>query len=459
MGKRIILCALFAIFAPIGSFACSCFQSVPAKCGTGIGDGILFVGTVLHVDNPAVDDGTLGGPGEATYKFHIDEAFTGTSGSEITIYSTRGGADCSFHFQQGKQYLVAPYGGPGERLFATVCSITRSVEESIAFLPQLRAMRNHQRVASLYGVLRSGEEPYESVTSEFYGPPLSHTAVELRSESHTFDAKTDANGVYAFYGVPEGKYKISAELPPNLELAEMISNDPLPPIELPSGVCYEHDVTAYPTGSITGRVLGPDGPVSFADLELYRSEKYKDWERLGVPWMESQDRDKPSFEFKHVAPGDYILVYNFRNIISTDTTYHRTFYPGVADETKASLIHVSAGMKVKDADIKLTGGKPVRVLKVTIVPEQGMLPDVHYIDAKGSDGSTLSNTVASPSTYELTLFKDLHYKIHGEGYCSATDTKPHTETIEVDGSDDRATEITLTFRGAGCVIKPSGSQE
>jgi hypothetical protein len=458
MGKRIVFCVLLAIFAPIGALACSCAQSGPAKCGTGVGDGVLFVGTVVHVDNPAVDDGTLGGPGEATYKFHIDEAFTGTSGSEITIYSTRGGADCSFHFQQGKQYLVAPYMGPGERLFAIVCSMTRSVEESIAFLPQLRAARDHQRVASLYGVLRSGEEPYDSVTSEFYGPPLSNTAVEIRSENHTFEAKTDSNGVYAFYGVPEGKYKISAALPPNLEIAQMISNDPLPPIELPKSACYEYDVTAYPTGSITGRVLAPDGrPVTFADLELFRVERYQEKGRTG--WMEAQEQEKAFFEFKHVAPGDYLLIYNNSDTVSTDTPFPRTFFPGVPDKSKAAIIHVGPGTQVKDADIKLAGGKSTRSLKVILVAEQGMLPDIHYVDGKGSDASILSNTQLSPSTTEFHLFRDTSYKIRGAGYCTSTGKESNTETVEVDGSDERATEITLTFRGVGCEIKPSDSQE
>jgi hypothetical protein len=310
-------------------------------------------------------------------------------------------------------------------------------------------MRDHQRVASVYGVLRTGEEPYESVTSDFLGSPLANTSVELRSENQTFDAKTDSNGVYAFYGVPEGKYKISAELPPNLEIAQMILDDPLPPIELPTGACYEYDVTAYPTGSITGRVLGPDGkPVSFADLQLFRPGRYGEKVRAG--WMESQDREKGFFEFKHVAPGDYLLVYNNRDNVSTDTPFRRTFYPGVPDKAQAALIHVGAGTQVKDADIKLTGGKSMRTIKVTLVAERGMLPDIHYIDGKGSDGSTLSNTVLSPSTYELSLFKDLSYKIRGVEYCSAIGKESYTETIEIDGADETAKGITLTFRDAGC---------
>jgi len=148
--------------------------------------------------------------------------------------------------------LVSPYEKDDGRLFATIWSITRPFEQAQAKLAQLRAMRDHQRVASVYGVLSTSEQPYDSVTDNTLGEPLGNTRVVLRSNGQIFETVTDSNGVYATYDVPGGEYHFSAELPENLELAETIVDNPLPPLKLPADACYEYDVDALPTGSIRG---------------------------------------------------------------------------------------------------------------------------------------------------------------------------------------------------------------
>jgi hypothetical protein len=450
MGKRLLSVMLFSFFVPTGAFACSCSMPGPTPCSGLSQNEVVFVGTVMHVDNPPPDDGRLGGPGEAHYRFHVDEKLAGTQDEEIDIYSGRGGADCSYHFQPGRQYLVSPYKNADGRLFVIICSITRPIELARALLPELRAMRDHLRVASLYGILRSAEEPYGSVTDDFMGKPLANTRLELRSENGVFDTETDSNGAYAFYGLTNGEYRITAELPNNLELSQMISNEPLQALGMPEHACYEYDVTAYPTGSIRGRVLGPDGkPLAFAALELFRPEKYPP-KRVVLRWMESQDAEKGYFEFSHVGPGDYILIYNNSGRVSPDSPFPRTFYPGVSNLEKAGRIHVEEGGKVTSADIRVTGGKPTRSIKVRLVAEAGKLPNIHYVETQGEDGSRPGQTESSPDVYEISLFKDVRYKMHGEGYCSATNKKSQTDPVEVDGADDTTSEITLIFRGAAC---------
>lgn len=451
MGRRLVLVLLFLFSIPGSVFACSCAMSGPMPCGLGLSESeVLFVGTVLAIDNPPPDDGGLGGPGESRYRFHIDVKFAGTQDPEIDIYSGRGGGDCSFHFRKGSQYLVSPYRRPDGRLFATICSITRRADLAHPLLQQLRAMRDHKIVASLYGVLRSAEEPYDSVTDKF-GEPLSNTRVLLRSDERTFAEVTDSNGVYAFYDVPGGTYQLAAELPDNLELAVTILDQPLPQLELPAGACYEHDLDALPTGSIRGQVLGPDGrALVYADLELYRPERYP-LKRPGMPWMGFQQKSKTGyFQFNHVGPGEYIIVYNSRGQVTPDDPFPRSFYPGVSDVTRAGRIHVGPGEKVVGANIHLGAGKPTRLIKFRLVAEAGKLPDIHYVDAKGDDGFSPSEDEISPGVYEMSLFTSVRYKVHAEGYCSATHKKSQTVPIEVDGADSKQAEIELLFTGPGC---------
>jgi hypothetical protein len=449
--NRLLLALLLLLSIPNKTYACSCSMLGPAPCAGLSESGVLFVGTVFAIDNPPQDDGGLGGPGESRYRFRVDENFVGAQEPVIDIYSGRGGADCSFHFRQGGQYLVSPYKNRDGRLVATICSITRPVETAHALLPQLRAMRDHQRVASLYGVVRSGEEPYGSVTDNILGRPLVNTRILLRSSERTFAAMTDSNGAYAFYDAPVGQYQIEAELSSNLEIAQTILDDPPPPLQLPAAACYEYDVDALPTGSIQGRVLGPDGrPLAYASVELYRPEKYPP-NMPTLIWMESQQKAKTGyFQFNHVGPGDYIIVYNRRGQVTPDKPFPRTFYPGVSNEAKAGRVHVGAGEKVAGSDINLGQAKPTRPLKIHLVTETGKLPNIKYVEVRGSDGFSPGEVEVSPAVYEFSLFKDVRYTIHGEGYCSATNKKSRTDSVEVDGSDDRQSEITLTFKEPGC---------
>jgi hypothetical protein len=448
MNPRFVFFLLFFILLPKSVLACSCSGIGPVPCAGLNKSGVLFVGTVLHVDNPPDESY---GPGEARYTFRVDEKFEGAEVPEIDVYSGRGSGDCSFHFRLGQQYLVSPYRKSDGRLFAIICSITRPIELAQAILPQLRAMRDHQRVASLYGTLRSSEEPYLSVTEHQIGQPLGNTRVVLRSGERTFTAVTDSNGVYALFGVPEGEYQLTAELPDTLELAVTILDQPLVPLKLPADACYEYDVDALFKGSIRGQVFGPDGrPLVYAPVELYRPERYPSKYRA-LAWSESQQKSKTGyFQFNHVAPGDYIIIYNAIGQITPDTPFPLTFYPGVSDMAKAAHIHVGLGEKVVGADIHLGNAKPTRLVKFRLIPEQGKLPDIHYVDAKGNDGFSPGEDEISPGVYEMSLFTDVRYKVHAEGYCSATSKESQTDSIEVDGSDEKSLEISLVFRGLGC---------
>ncbi len=314
-------------------------------------------------------------------------------------------------------------------------------------------MRDRQRVASVYGVLRSSSQPYASVSDDNLDRILANTRLELRSEDKTFVAVSDSNGAYAFYGVPEGEYHFAGDLPEHFEFAQEILGGPLPPLKLPAHACFESDLTALPSGRIRGRVLGPNGkPLTFAHVNLFLRAKYK----TGSPgWYESQDREKGYFEFQNVSPGDYILVYNDGGRIDADEPYSRTFYPGVSDLSRARVIHVDPGQKVDDADIKVTGGRATREITVRLVAETDGLPDINYVEGKGSDGQTTTEDKMSPGVYSISILKGVRYDLHGEGYCSATDNKSTTESVQVDGSDESVANFTLIFPGPGCPSEPS----
>jgi len=449
--------------------ACSCAGPGPVPCGELSPTSVVFVGTVESIENPPpdfeqasesrVDMRTVDQSGYSRYHFQIDEKISGTQAAEITVYSGRGGGDCSYHFRKGEQYLVFPYKNDDGKLMATICSETRPAEFAQAKLAVLRAMRDHLPVASLYGVMRSTQQPYASVSDDSNGKPIANTRVILRSDMKTLESKTDANGKYSFFDVPAGKYHVEADLPQHFEIAQTILSEPVPPIDLPQNACYEYDVEVLPTGRIRGKVLGPDGSaLPYASVELYRPSRYRgDGRSLG--WSESQDLNKPEFIFEHVAAGDYILVYNDQERIEPITPYPRMFYPGVSDLKQAQIIHVEEGQEIGGLVFRVSGGRTTRPITVRLFAPKGELPDINYVEARGNDGSYLSEQELSPGVFRIMVFPGIRYEMHGSGYCSATEKELNTPVGVVDGSETGPGELALTFPGPGCPKKPDSDKD
>ena len=65
----------------------------------------------------------------------------------------------AIRFKKGEKYIVFTQQEVEGRLFATICNGTRPQPRGRALIPQLRAMRNGQQVASVFGVLRRADPP------------------------------------------------------------------------------------------------------------------------------------------------------------------------------------------------------------------------------------------------------------------------------------------------------------
>lgn len=452
MTVRPLLAILAFTLLPKPALACSCGYGPPAPCGSFGKTHVLFVGTVIDIENPP--SGKVADQlGMSRYRFRVDEHFSGPATSEVEVYSGRGGADCSFHFDMGKQYLVDPFGDDEGRLIATICSDTRAIGDAKALLPELRAMRDRQKVASLYGLLYRRQKPYEAVSIANYDQPLRNTRVQLRAEGRVLETITDGEGVYVFYDVPEGSYRIDATLPAGLEIVQVTPSGPLPPLQLPAGACYENDVDALPAGSIHGQVLGPDGKkLSSAHVELFLADRYQESKR---GWWESQD-ENGRFVFNNVAPGKYILVFNNSDRIDPDVPFGRTFFPGARDLKSATPIEVAEGKQVQ-ADIHVTGGLPSREITVRLIWNSGPPPNGVYISARPDFGVRAYAPEVGPGLYLMTLLRNAHYKIYASQSCNTWDGQAlrpageaATATVVVDGADDSTSEITLTYIGDGC---------
>jgi hypothetical protein len=459
------------VFLPAAK-ACTCSQATPGKCpGLSQGD-VVFVGTVTAVEDmpyaaPKTD--SMSDPSAppvdiiasrlTRYHFHIDEKFAGPDVTEIDVFAGGEDGDCAYRFKKGEKYLVFTQQETEGRLFATICNGTRPASGAIALLPQLRAMRDGTNVASVFGVLRRTDPPFLSPPDD-PDDPVPDVSLKLRSRLDRFETSTDANGVYSFYDVHAGEYSFTANLPPRTQLTQKTLTGGLPPFKIPDGACFEYNVDALPTGHIRGSVLGPNGkPLSLASVELYRAGSYDD----SKPGLWAFQGDKGAFDFDHIGPGDYIMVFNRANRKDPNSPYPRAFYPGVPDVADAQPIHLDDGQQLMKVNLRLTEGLPTREIRVHLKWEKGRPPGSVTVMAKADHGRNPAATKIREDLYQFTLLESANYKISAWEDLArqrgpARANKPNcvapsrvgAASVDVSGSDETAKDVMLVFPAAGC---------
>ena len=520
MLRRALLALCFVVLvAPAATYACSCSQAPPGQCPGLQKDDVVFVGTVLNSSivppPPGVKDpnqNAVINPARITrYHFHIDEKLAGPDSPEIDVFSGGDDGDCGYRFQRGQQYIVFTEQGTEGRVFATICNGTRPASEGTALLPQLRAMRDGKRVASVFGVLRRAEPPTLAAPGD-PDDPVPNVALRLRSRYDRFTANTDKDGIFSFYDVHAGDYQFTADLPPILQLSERTLTGPLPTFTIPAGACYEYNVDALPTGRVAGTISDPDGkPLQLASLELFRVGNYNG-ARSGLWTFQGS---KGVFEFDHVGPGQYIIVYNRGNRMNPNSPYPRTFYPGTENPDEAKYVEVKEGDNLANMDFVVKDPFPTREVRVHLNWKDGKPPGAVTVMAKADKGDNPSVQKVGDGVYEFTLIKAAHYTISafedvdpsrphvarrgnspqisssnstsgrpdaavdenssssggsGDDSFAAARTSSTTDSgdcatpgritsnsIVVDGSDDTAAEITLTFSNSPCAASPPQS--
>lgn len=503
MKTRLLRIILIAAAFPSLANACTCSNVTPGRCPGLQPTDVVFTGTVtaaevLPPEKPAADQGVSSDPAPTTadavglapgqtssgqtgagqtsagqdaaaptttvaapiirYHFHIDERFAGPDQAEIDIFSGGDDGDCGYKFQKGAQYIVFTRQETDGRLFSTICDGTRPVSDGIALLPQLRAMRDGRRVASVFGVLRRADPPFLSPPDD-PDDPISDISLKLRSNIDRFETSSNRTGVYSFYDVHAGTYNFTANLPPGTELTQKMQSSQLSAFEIPEGACYEYDVYALPTGHIGGTVLGADGkPLGIASLELFRVGSYSAtrpgyWGFQGATGV---------FDFDHVGPGKYILVYNRANRMDPNSPYPRAFYPGVTSVDKAKPITLKDGQSLQKITMKVAHGYPARTLRVR-VKWTGVQPAGDVVVAvKADKWENPSVNRVSDGLYVFTLFKDANYTISAWENLAPQRVAPKRKaacilpvsiqagSVSVSGANANTKEVTLTFPKPVC---------
>lgn len=64
---------------PVEAAACSCFIPTPTPCPSLAPPAVVFVGTVMDIENPPADHPSVNDTGLSRYRFRVDEKFAGVN--------------------------------------------------------------------------------------------------------------------------------------------------------------------------------------------------------------------------------------------------------------------------------------------------------------------------------------------------------------------------------------------
>jgi hypothetical protein len=356
------------LFSADLAMACSCLGT-PSVCGAFAGAEAVFLGTVSRVQNKTARDETGREyiVGQVAY-VHVDEAFKGAKEPQLIFRSY--GTSCDATYEEGQRRLFyASYDKKDKSWSIGGCDRSALLKYAADDLLYLRALPGSAQKTRIAGELRTRD--YK---------PLMGVKVKLIGERRTYEVFTDKNGVYEMYDLPAGKYVVEPEVPLNLKLSftssSAIVDSTRRQVELKDKSCVNVDFDFSENTVIQGRVLGPDGqPMNKVCVRLWLKEKPAE-----TPFLLDCTEQDGHFKIDEIALGEYYLVANDDGVISSDEPFPLTYYPGVFEKEKATVLNIASGDKLEDFDIHIPSRRSTRTIEGRLLFSDGRPVDDETVE-------------------------------------------------------------------------------
>jgi len=363
----LISALIFLLLSPCVAAACSCagFASI---CQAYTNADAVFIGTVERTERPQPKknaDGEVYSAGQIAY-VQVEKVFKGVKETEVVFRS--GGSSCDRILKEGEHLLFyASYDKKSKTFKIGPCSRTTSIDKApdgVDDLLYLQALPAAAETTRISGTLLS-----------HLVNPLIGIKVSISGPQKSYEVYTDKNGVYEIYDLPPGRYNVKTESPPGLKVGfasfstggSTDANSQSNGLLLKEKSCAGVDFYFNSDTSISGRVFGPDGrPLPQVCLSIM----LKDETNTNGPGSECTD-EQGRYEFDATPPGEYIIVANNEGSISSEEPFPATYYPGVFEKQKATVLAITDGGHLENQDLHIPSLEATRVIQGLLVYADG----------------------------------------------------------------------------------------
>lgn len=416
--KLILVVAVFVaiIFCPRLAVACSCFRTT-SPCGAYLMAEVVFVGTVTSVKRQPMKLEGEDVNGQVAV-VQVDEAFKGVKTSELIFHSYE--TSCDMNYKEGQRRLFyASYIKKEEAWYVGGCGRTRSLEYAADDLLYLRALPRATEKTRIAGVLwNKGDDK-----------PLMGVKVKLAGERESHEVFTDKNGVYEMYGLTPGQYVITPETPLNLKLRSATASTIIDlrdqtrrRVDLTEKSCAGVDFYFAENTAVKGRVFSVDGqPMRSVCVSLHSKDRPTETQH---PFNCTDENGR--FRIDDIGLGQYFLIANDDNVIDSDEPFPLTYYPGVFDKEKATVLTVASGDKLQDFDIHIPSQRPTRIIQGRLLFSDGRPAADESVEfaseeKPGQDQDRVFAKTDAEGRFKLSVLEGSKGTLHGSLYTISRD--------------------------------------
>ena len=392
--------------------ACSCMFGGSSPCQEFWRTDVVFAGLVVGESEFTQDEGAYKHT-RRLVRFAVEQPLRGIEAAEVEVATGWGGSDCGYQFRRGQRYVVyADRGEKDGRLYTGICTRTRTLEEAAEDLAYVRGLGAAAPTGAVFGeVVRRN---YQWKEGEGAYKPVAGAELTVEGGDASRELKTDAEGRFRVEGLPPGKYKVTLKVPSGFvyrgredETATVVGE-----VEVAARGCARADFHLDSDTRVSGRVLDASG-LPVANLPVQMRNAPSDKGNLNS-FLYAKTDAGGRFEFKAVAPGEYLLGVRVIGSAGESIPYRRTYFPGVLSREEATVVRVKEGEHLSALEMRLPAPLAEYEVTGTVVYEDGRsAPGASVYVSLQEEGGYDSKSVQADERGHFTLkvYEGLSYRM------------------------------------------------
>ena len=460
--KRGVYC-LALIFFPaaisICSRACEC-SNAERPCEYLRAD-VVFVGRVIETLQAKHFQDKGGYSPGYSMRFAVEESLRGRLGAEVHIETGGGGGDCGTPLEAGAKFLIFAYKEKDGTLWTGMCSGNRPLTGD----PRLDKVVDEYR--SLIAAGRNSIFGRVELVSPVWrgdevddGPEKPARDVVVHANSRKLNATTRStdDGWYQFDQLPDASYTVAPEIDKGLDFDREYPDRYV--AQLRGGQCSNISFKLEPNTRITGRVTTSAG-VQLKGIEITAiPARLKDIHDFSGKWDLLDENGR--FDLWPLPAGNYYLGININNSPSAESPFPPTYYPGVTDKNKATIVRVQK-QDVKELELKLPEVAKPRTVHFVATGLDGRSMSKIYIQIEdlrhpGDASSYVNVDLDEKGAGTLTIYAGYSYHLHGSHWVSYGNDWCSKPVVIPAGTAPVDARFVMYRKDVSCVISETDNQ-